>query len=95
MLNAATGGPATFFYSASILITAVPWSWLWMHALRAGLVEGPREEIDRITSSFQFGWIPWLVTTLLALVAPMVAMAGIGLLTLYWMLFPGRHRRHR
>ena len=92
--DAATCGPATVFYSASILITAIPWSWLWMHALSAGLVDAPEEERDRITASFRFGWIPWLITTLLAFFLPAVAMAGIGLLTVYWMVFPGRHRRH-
>jgi len=91
--NPATRGPATFFYSASILITAIPWSLLWMHALHAGLVDAPDEERDRVTASFRFGWLPWLVTTVIAIVAPTLSLAGIGLLTLYWMLFPGRHRR--
>ncbi|MEK6374390.1 MAG: TMEM175 family protein [Acidobacteriota bacterium] len=93
--NAATRGPATLFYSASILITAIPWSWLWMHALRAGLIDAPDEERDRVTASFRFGWIPWLITTVIALFWPEVSMAGIALLTLYWMVFPGRYRRPR
>jgi len=90
--EAATRGPATVFYSGAILITAIPWSWLWMHALRAELVDAPEDERDRVTASFRFGWIPWLITTVLAIFAPKVAMFGIGLLTLYWSLFPGRHR---
>jgi uncharacterized membrane protein len=89
----ATRGPATLFYSASILVTAIPWSLLWMHALRAGLVDAPDDERDRMTASFRFGWLPWLGTTLIAIVAPTLSLAGIALLTLYWMLFPGRHRR--
>ena len=88
----ATCGPATVFYSVSILITAIPWSWLWMHALRAGLVEAPDEERDRVTRSFQFGWLPWLITTVLAIFAPKIAMVGLAALTMYWMIFPGRHR---
>jgi uncharacterized membrane protein len=87
-----TRGPATVLYSGSILITAIPWSWLWMHALRAGLVEAPEEERDRVTASFRLGWLPWLVTTVLAFFAPSFAMVGLGALTLYWMVFPGRHR---
>jgi uncharacterized membrane protein len=93
--NAATRGPATVFYSAAILITALPWSWLWMHALRAGLVEGPVEERDRVTAGFRFGWVPWLITTLLAIFLPSLAMAGIGLLALHWMIFPGRQQWRR
>lgn len=93
--NESTRGPATFFYSASILITAIPWSWLWMHAVGKGLVEAPQEELDRVTASFRFGWIPWLITTVIALFAPTVSLAGLALLTLYWMVFPGRHRRRR
>ncbi len=88
----ATCGPATFFYSGAILVTAIPWSWLWMHALRRGLVDAPEDERDRVTASFRFGWIPWLITTVLAIFVPKVALFGIGLLALYWMLFPGRHR---
>jgi len=93
--NPATRGAATCFYSASILITAIPSSWLWMHALHAGLVDAPDEERDRMTASFRFGWIPWLITTVVAAFAPAVSMAGLALLTLYWMVFPGRHRRPR
>ncbi len=89
----ATSAPAIVFYSASILLTALPWSWLWMHALRAGLVDAPEEERDRVTAGFRFGWIPWLITTVLAFFAPTLALFGIGLLTVYWMVFPGRRRR--
>jgi uncharacterized membrane protein len=88
----ATRGPATAFYSGAILITAIPWSWLWMHALRAGLVEAPDDERERVTASFRLGWLPWLVTTVLAFFAPMLALAGLAGLTFYWMVFPGRHR---
>ena len=88
----ATSGPATVFYSGSILITAIPWSWLWMHALRAGLVDAPDEERERVTASFRFGWLPWLVTTALAIFVPKIAMIGLAALTLYWMIFPARHR---
>ena len=91
--NPATCGPATVLYSASILVTAIPWSWLWMHALRAGLVDAPEDERDRVTRSFRLGWLPWLVTTVLALFVPKIAMIGLGLLTLYWMIFPGRRKR--
>jgi uncharacterized membrane protein len=91
--NESTRGPATFFYSASILITAIPWSWLWMHAVNKGLVEAPQEELDRVTASFRFGWIPWLITTVIALYWPTVSLAGLALLTLYWMVFPSRHRK--
>jgi len=90
--DAATCGPATVFYSGSILITAIPWSWLWMYALRKDLVDAPQDERDRVTRSFQFGWLPWLITTVLALFVPKVAMVGIGALTLYWLIFPGRQR---
>ena len=93
--NESTRGPATFFYSASILITALPWSWLWMHALHAGLIEAPDQERERVTASFRFGWIPWLITTVIAVYWPTVSLAGIALLTVYWMVFPGRHRRSR
>jgi uncharacterized membrane protein len=86
----ATRGPATVLYSGSILITAIPWSWLWMHALRAGLVEASEDERARVTASFRLGWVPWLATTVIALFAPRVAMVGLGVLALYWMIFPGR-----
>src|SRR5258706_3221335 len=59
----ATCGPATAFYSGSILNTALPWSWLWRHALRAGLVEAPDEDRDRVAQNFRFGWLPGLITT--------------------------------
>ena len=88
----ATRAPATILYSGSILLTAIPWSLLWLHAERAGLVEGPADERARITASFRFGWIPWLGTTLLAIFAPAWAMAGLVALTIYWLVFPGRHR---
>ena len=88
----ATCGPAIILYSGSILLTAVPWSLLWLHAERAGLVEGPADERARIMASFRFGWIPWLITTLLAIFAPTWAMIGLVLLTLYWLIFPGRRR---
>ena len=90
--NPATCGPATALYSASILVTAIPWSWLWMHALRAGLVDAPEDERDRVTRGFRFGWVPWLVTTVLAFFMPKIAMIGLGALILYWMMFPGRRR---
>jgi uncharacterized membrane protein len=90
--NAATVKAATILYSGSILLTAIPWSLMWGHAARAGLVEGPDDELLRVKRSFQYGWIPWLTTTLLALVAPAWAMGGIVLLAIYWMIFPGRHR---
>lgn len=89
----ATCGPATVLYSGSILLTAIPWSLLWRHAESAGLVEGPDEELQRIRGSFRYGWIPWLITTLLAIVAPTWAMAGVVVLTLYWLIFPGRRQR--
>jgi len=88
-----TRAPATILYSGSILLTAIPWSLLWRHAESAGLVEGPDDEIRRIRGSFRFGWIPWTITTLLAVVAPAWAMAGLIFLTLYWLIFPGRRRR--
>src|SRR5262249_39014139 len=87
--NPDTCGPATVIYSASILLCAIPWSLIWMHALRAGLVDAPEDERDRMTRSFRLGWLPWLATTALALFAPKVAMIGIAALTLYWMIFPG------
>jgi uncharacterized membrane protein len=88
--EAHTRAPAVVFYSAAILLTALPWSWLWMHALRKNLIDAPDDERDRVTRSFRFGWIPWLITTLLALIAPLLALGGIVLLTIYWMVFPGR-----
>ena len=90
--NAATSGPATVLYSGSILLTAIPWSLLWLHAERAGLVEGPVDERARVMASFRFGWIPWLITTLLAIFIPKLAMIGVVILTLYWLIFPGRQR---
>ena len=90
--EAATRGPAAIFYSGAILVTAVPWSWLWMHALRAGLVEAPDDERARVTASFRYGWIPWLLTTVLSIFAPILGLLGVGALALYWMIFPARHR---
>ena len=87
-----TRAPATILYSGSILLTAIPWSLLWRHAESAGLVEGPDDEIRRIRGSFRFGWLPWTITTLLALFAPAWAMAGVVVLTLYWLILPGRTR---
>jgi uncharacterized membrane protein len=89
----ATRAPATILYSGSILLTAIPWSLLWRHAESAGLVDGPDDEIQRIRGSFRLGWIPWLMTTLLALFAPAWAMAGVVVLTIYWLVFPGRRQR--
>jgi hypothetical protein len=66
-----------------------------MHALNKGLVEAPETERDRMTASFRFGWIPWLITTVIAFYWPTVSLAGIALLTIYWMVFPGLHRRSR
>ena len=88
----ATRRAATIFYSGSILLTAIPWSLLWGHAQSAGLVKGDEEELQRVQRSFRLGWIPWLATTLLAIVAPALAMAGVVALAIYWLVFPGRHR---
>jgi uncharacterized membrane protein len=90
--NPETRAPATILYSGSILLTAIPWSLLWRHAETAELVEGPDDEIRRIRGSFRFGWIPWLITTVLALFAPAWAMAGVVVLTLYWLVLPGLTR---
>jgi uncharacterized membrane protein len=83
---------ATVFYSAAMLLTSIPFTWLWMHAVRAGLVEGPEAERARITRAFRFGWVSWLVTTILAFFAPMTALILIGVASLYWMIFPSLRR---
>jgi uncharacterized membrane protein len=83
---------ATILYSGSILLTAIPWSLLWRHAESARLVEGPDDELRRIRGSFRYGWAPWTITTLLAIVAPAWALAGVVILTLYWLILPGRTR---
>ena len=84
---------ATVFYSAAMLVTSIPYAFLWMHAVRAGLVEGTDVEIARITRSFRFGWVSWAATTVIAIFAPLTATILIGVSSLYWLIFPAL-RRH-
>jgi len=89
----ATCTAATVFYSAAMLLTSIPYGCVWLHAEKAGLVEGDREEIARITRSFRFGWVSWAVTTVLAFFAPLTATVLIGLSSLYWLIFPALRRQ--
>jgi uncharacterized membrane protein len=89
----ATCVAATVFYSGTMLLTAIPFCMIWMHAVRAGLVGGPEAERARITRSFRWGWVSWLVTTLVAFVFPLLAMILIGVASLYWLIFPALRRR--
>jgi uncharacterized membrane protein len=91
--NPGTRTVATVFYSAAMLVTSVPWSWMWIHALRAGLVDATEEQTRGVTRGFAFGWVAWIVTTALAFVVPTLALAVMAIVSGYWMIFPGR-RRH-
>ncbi len=68
---------ATVFYSATMLLTSIPYSCVWLHAVKADLVEGD----------------PAAVTTVLAFFAPLTAIIVIGLSSLYWLIFPAWRRQ--
>jgi uncharacterized membrane protein len=91
--NPDTRAAATMFYSGAMFMTSIPFSWLWIHAVNAKLVDGPEAERARITRSFRVGWISWLVATIVAAVAPVAAVILMGVSSLYWMIFPSRRKR--
>ena len=91
--NPATRAAATVFYSGAMFLTSIPFTWLWLHAVSAKLIEGPAAEHARITRSFRVGWLSWLVTTGIAVFAPVASLILMGVSSLYWMIFPSRRSR--
>jgi uncharacterized membrane protein len=82
---------AVLVYGAVSVLIALMFNVLWAYAFRNGLIVNGRgaNQARQVARGFVIGPLVYLAATLLALVSPLLSMAGFAALAVYWML-PGK-----
>jgi TMEM175 potassium channel family protein len=83
---------AAVFYSATFVLIAICFQILWQTAARKDrlIVPGREAAANEITKSYRWGVPSYTITTLVALWNPVVSVALVGAMALFWLIPRGR-----